>query len=190
MDIVDRLYHHLTLSLERGGAALRGRELTIADVYQQLIPYRSVRGELGIWELAEYEHGLVRLLAGERGYLSVQKPEVREELLREIASPNPILGIYRDYATEPVQIGGSAPVASPTPASPRAPAAPEAARGCHSCGTALPDLPALRFCPACGADQTEVACRACDAPLKTEWNFCIRCGAPRDGGDRRERAAR
>jgi hypothetical protein len=191
MDIVDRLYHHLTQAIERGGAPPRGRTLTIADVYQQLIPYRAVRSELGVWELAEYEHALVRLLAGERGYVSLGTLEARDELIRELASSNPILGIYRDYPAVQVVIAAAA---ESEPES--APAVPEpekeapAPHACGACGADLPDLRGLRYCPACGTDQTEAVCAGCDAPLRAEWNFCIRCGAPRGGGERRERTAR
>ena len=177
MDIVDLLYHQLTRAIERGYPGAPERPPTIGDIYQHLIPYRSVRGELGIWELAEYEHALLRLLAGEHGHLAVEKPEVRDELVRELASPNPILGIYRDYAPEPVRVGAVS-AAVPTPAPPE-PAAPPGAAECHACAALLPDVPGLRFCPACGADQLEARCHACDTPLKPEWNYCIRCGEAR-----------
>ena len=186
MDIVDLLYHQLTRAIERGYPGAPERAPTIGDIYQHLIPYRSVRGELGIWELAEYEHALLRLLAGEHGHLAVERPEVREELVRELASPNPILGIYRDYAPVHVRVGAvsaAAPTTDlppPTPSSPPpTPSPPPLARGCHACATLLPDVPGLRFCPACGQDQLEVRCRACDSVLKPEWNFCIRCGEAR-----------
>jgi predicted RNA-binding Zn-ribbon protein involved in translation (DUF1610 family) len=205
MDIVDRLYHQLARAVERAGPGAPDAMPTIGDIYQHLIPYRGIRGELGIWELAEYEHGLLRLLAGERGHLTVEAPEVREELARELASPNPILGIYRDYAAVPVRIAPARPAPSPQepppPTAPPAPPAPEppppvepapeprlAAPSCNACGSALPDAPGLRFCPKCGQDQLEVRCQACAARLEPEWNFCIRCGRPRDGAAAGDRA--
>ena len=185
MDLLDRLHHALRGALERSGP--RTRPLTIAELYQQLIPYRAVRGELGVWELAEYEHALLRLLAGEGGHLAVAAPEAREEFRRELASPNPILGIYRDYATVEVELGAAGalplqPPRLPEPAAPEPAPAPVLARpACHACGTELPGLEGVRFCPACGADQHAGPCRECGAPLKPEWNFCIRCGTPREG---------
>ncbi|HUF30449.1 MAG TPA: hypothetical protein VMM77_07255, partial [Gemmatimonadaceae bacterium] len=41
----------------------------VAELYQSLIPYRHFRRELGIETNGDYELALVRLLAGERGYL-------------------------------------------------------------------------------------------------------------------------
>ena len=200
MDIVDLLYNQLTRAIERGYPGGPERAPTIGDIYQHLIPYRSVRGELGIWELAEYEHALLRLLSGEHGHLAIERPEVRDELVRELASPNPILGIYRDYAPVTVRVGAvtASPLATPAPPTPAPPAEPApprtppapVAKACHACATLLPNVPGLRFCPSCGADQLEVRCASCDATLKPEWNFCIRCGEPRDGGPRPEARAR
>ena len=39
------------------------------------------------------------LLSGEGGHLVVRDPQALEEIRRELASTNPILGIYRDYPT-------------------------------------------------------------------------------------------
>lgn len=192
MDILDRLHHALRGALQR--AAPPARPPTIADVYQHLVPYRAMRGELGVWELAEYEHALLRLLSGEGGHVAVLAPQAVEEFRRELASPNPILGIYRDYPGAEVRLSeGGAPVESPAGGAPPSPPEPApvteepdgTAARCYACGTDLPPVPSLRFCPACGTDQLTGPCRGCGSALKAEWNFCIRCGAPREG----ERAA-
>lgn len=183
MDLLPRLHQRLLQALERAPQT----PLTVGDLYQQVIPYRTVRTELGVWELAQYEHALLRLLAGEGGHLEVADAEAREELRRELQSPNPILGVYRDYAAVGVHVTGHAQVAPPP--SPPPPPVPAAAphrtatsqQRCGPCGAPLPEAADLRFCPACGADQTEEPCGGCGAPLRAEWNFCIRCGAARDG---------
>ena len=51
---------------------------------------------------------------------------------------------------------------------------------CRNCREPLPADPELRFCPACGIDQTLEPCAACGSPMRQEWNFCIRCGQRRD----------
>lgn len=153
MDLVDRLFDRLraAIAADAAGAA----PPTVADVYQRLIPYRAVRGELGILALAEYEHALMRLLSGERGLLVVASESARDELARELASPNPIVGVYRDYAALPVTLlaGG-------------APGAPGAGleRGggregrCARCGAPLRDE--WNFCTRCGSPRLDVAPRA------------------------------
>jgi hypothetical protein len=89
---------------------------TVGDVYQRLVPYRTVRAELGFSELKEYEHVLMRLLSGENGYVTLDSDEATAELRRELESPNPILGVYRDYAGVGVSIREDA--TDPLPQSP------------------------------------------------------------------------
>jgi hypothetical protein len=106
MDLLDRLHDRLTAALEAAGDEAYPGGLTVADVYQRLIPYRVVRNQVGVVELAEYEHALLRLLSGERHYIEVTDPTVRLEIQRELASLNPILGIYRDYSATAIKLGG------------------------------------------------------------------------------------
>ncbi|HEX5724669.1 MAG TPA: hypothetical protein VFX98_04340, partial [Longimicrobiaceae bacterium] len=119
MDALDRLFRRLADTV----LSAPDTPLTVGDVYQSLVPYRLVRGELGFSELAEYEHALLRLLAGEREYVVVERHDVQEEIQRELRAPNPILGIYRDYAevtlhlnpfaTEPPPLDRAAPPPPP-----------------------------------------------------------------------------
>jgi hypothetical protein len=200
MDLVDRLHARLRDAL-KSETDVSG--LTIGDVYQRLIPYRSVRSELGILELAEYEHALLKLLAGERGYLTLEGEHALLELQAELESTNPILGVYRDYSAVVVRLGGAtapgeprkpvanappegpAPARAPAPRTsaatpPAAPAHPAPNR-CGYCDSPLPKDPDLRFCPTCGRDQLDVRCGKCGGRLRDEWKFCIRCGTPRGG---------
>lgn len=142
-DLVDRLFERLRIALDRDPAATRGRSPTVGDVYQRLIPYRAVRGELGILELAEYEHALLRLLAGERGHLVIEGDVAREELQRELASPNPILGVYRDYSALGVRLLD------------RHPDGGAADDDCATCGAKLRDE--WRFCTRCGTPRSGAA---------------------------------
>jgi hypothetical protein len=105
MDSLDRLYRRIADVLLREP----GTAVTVGDLYQHLVPYRTVRAELGFGELAEYEHALLRLLSGERDYLVVERADVQEEFQRELRTPNPILGIYRDYAEVGVYLNPYAP---------------------------------------------------------------------------------
>jgi hypothetical protein len=108
MDVLDRLHTRLRRALEARGGRM-DEPFTVAELYQQLIPYRAVRGELALLELAPYEHALLRLLAGERDYLTLSDTHVVEDLRRELREPNPILGVYRDYAEVRVWLAAHAP---------------------------------------------------------------------------------
>ena len=205
MDPLDRLYWRLVESLrrERPGTSW---ELTVAEIYQQLVPYRTTRVDLGFAELPEYEHALLRLLAGERDYVSLEIPEVQEELQRELRAPNPILGLYRDYAAvvarlnpaprsrpaaPPPPVPGDvtadpdapapaapAPPSTPTPLPARPPMPDATPRG------AAPEPPSMRSAPhppraAAPAPPRPALCRACRSPLPDgrEVRFCPHCGA-------------
>ena len=207
MDVLDRLYRRVSLTLARDP----GRALTIGDLYQEVVPYRLIRGELDFSELAEYEHALLRLLSGEREYLELDRAEVADEFRRELLAPNPILGIYRDYAEVGVQPNPFAPapdptappvVVTPTPAAaPRVelpppgertdpglarPAAAEDTapprprpRPCPACRSPLPLDRDARFCPFCGKALVPMPCPDCSAPMEPEWSYCATCGSPR-----------
>jgi hypothetical protein len=107
MDLLDRLHARLQAALD-GRSGGPDEPFTVGELYQQLIPYRAVRGELALLELAPYEHALLRLLAGERGYLELSEPAVVDDLRRELREPNPILGVYRDYASVEVRLASAA----------------------------------------------------------------------------------
>lgn len=146
MDPLDRLFRRLVEALHAEHGDAPDRSLTVAEIYQHLIPYRSVRSDVGFAELAAYEHALLRLLAGEREYVQVELPQVQEEFRRELRSPNPILGLYRDYAAVDVRVVGAAAAreaAAPDGAS--APARAAAVPG--GAATASPSAPLVRTPP-------------------------------------------
>lgn len=201
MDALDRLYRRLAERLRREHPEGAGEALTVAEVYQRLVPYRACRAELGFAELPEYEHALMRLLSGERGYVSLDPPGVQEELRRELREPNPILGMYRDHSAvavhlhpgrlppeapppppavpEPVPAAAALPEWLEEPEPPPAPAPePPVPIGCRLCGDPLPERRPVRFCPACGASQRPTPCRACGEMVEPEWKFCVGCGVP------------
>lgn len=197
MDLLDRLYDRLLRRL--AAESLDPREpVTVGQLYQDLIPYRGVRSDLGIVELAPYEHALLRLLAGERGYLTAADPAVAEELQRELSAPNPILGIYRDYAAAEVYLMDTAVEAAPTSDPPReagdpprrspAPAAEEdlaeplpepSADPAPAPSAAEPPLPApIPTIPPPGG-HSGPPCSRCEEPLPPVEGvrYCPACGA-------------
>jgi hypothetical protein len=115
--VVDRLHAALVQALRERGTDALNRPVTVAEIYQDLIPYRVVRGTIGVELNADYEHALLRLLAGYGGLVRLEPESAREELEREIDSPNPNLGLYRKFAACDVWVSaardGVGPVISP-----------------------------------------------------------------------------
>lgn len=102
-DLVHRLSRALLEALRRRGDA-RGRPLTIGELHQDLLPYPAVRSALGVDLNADYEHALLRLVAGEGGILRVESEQAREELQREADAVVPAVGLFRKFAAYEVQL--------------------------------------------------------------------------------------
>ncbi len=158
MDELDRMYRRLVQNVRTGFPDLLGRPFEVAELYTTLIPYRHNRRELELDTNQDYEHTLLRLLSGERGYL-IGDPQMQTELRSELDSPNPDLTKFRAFSTTMVSIapdgartmeppalrrpgsGGTAaipPAPAPAPAPAAAPAAPVAASA-----AAMADRPTL-----------------------------------------------
>jgi hypothetical protein len=171
---------------------------TVAEIYQNLVPYGTHRDRIGVEMNGDYEDALLRLLAGEGGYLFLESAPALRALREEMASSNPNTGLYREYAAVDVRLnpallavarGHSSPaVADPSESVSMEDLAPEPLRApsppparpvpdtCPWCRAELPARPKLNFCPFCGTDVHVVPCPGCGEELDPEWRFCIACG--------------
>lgn len=102
-EVVTRLYRALVEELDREGHP-EDRPVKVSELYQKLVPYRSVRSRLGVELNADYEHALLRLLAGERDLLRLEPAQAREELRREVDAPYPFVGLFRKFSASNVWV--------------------------------------------------------------------------------------
>ena len=77
---------------------------TVAEIYQNLVPYGSHRDRIGVEMNGDYEHALLRLLAGEGGYLVLDSEPALQALRAEVESANPNTGLYREFAAVDVRL--------------------------------------------------------------------------------------
>ncbi len=195
-DVVTRLYRCLVDRLQEHGY-VEGEGVRVSRLYEEIVPYRAVRHSLGVDLNADYEHALLRLLAGERELVRLEPESAREELRREAEAPYPAVGAFRDYAgclvqvrlpsqateAEPGHEDPPAPGSDEPEASHRTEAAapaseePASERPCPYCDEPLPQGLSVHFCPHCGGDQERIACPRCGAELERGWRYCIGCGA-------------
>jgi hypothetical protein len=97
-DDLDRLFRQLIRNLAELDAARVHGPVQIAELYEQLVPYRTHRTSLGLDTHEDYEIVLLRLLAGERGYALVEPADVRDALAREAAAVNPDAGFFKQFS--------------------------------------------------------------------------------------------
>ena len=107
MDDIDRLFQRLVQSIRGEHPEYLARPFEIAELYQKLVPYRHHRRELQIDTNQDYEAAVMRLLAGERGYL-VGDEGMQEFLRTELASPNPDTTVFREFGSNHVAIAPGA----------------------------------------------------------------------------------
>jgi hypothetical protein len=167
-----------------------------AEVYERLVPYRSNRSTLKVATHQDYEMAVLRLLAGERGYASLEPTEVRDALERETAEKNPDTGLFRQFPDALLSLNRLAAerflrrdraYAPPSPP-PVSPESPEAAAddggdgGDEDVGKERAPLAGAAFelaeqsesprqCPYCGETL----------PGSRKVNFCPQCGQPPSG---------
>jgi len=140
-DELERLFCRLVLNVAELDPSRLDGPIQIADIHQNLVPYRTHRAVLGIESNQDYEMVVLRLLAGERGYARVEPDEVRHTLEREARAVNPETGAFRRYPGATVHLDpdqvrvvladshGGAAASSPPVAGTRAEAAEAMASG-------------------------------------------------------------
>lgn len=152
MDDLDRLYHRLLDAVRENAPHLRERGFRLGDIPQHLLPYRLHRRELGFESVQQYERALVRLAAGERGYLSGDAA-VHEAFRRAAADPNaPVEQFLRTFGDQQVALAPDSrhrpdapPGAAPSAAGAGAPLDP------HTAEMAVPTMPVSEAGPPAAA---------------------------------------
>jgi Double zinc ribbon len=139
--LVQNLHALLANALRRTRPDPFGTPVTVAEIYQDLVPYRSVRVPLGFQMNADYEHTLLRLLAGESSLARLEPETARGELRTELEAPNPNVGLFRKFAACDVWVEPSDIQVREPEAAPLSPPAPAQSRA--EPVTVAPDLPGL-----------------------------------------------
>jgi hypothetical protein len=192
-DDVRRLFRVLVdLLAQRNPERLRSA-FQVAELYQQIIPYKSYRSRLGFDTNQDYEAAVLGLLGGIGEFASVEPLEAQESLAAEAASPNPDTGLFREFAGARVWLHAdkvrelvdrAAAYAPPAATAPPEPPAESADAGRPPVFLLERDAaapPAARPRPAAPPDSSR--CSACTQPLPGDRPvvFCPWCGRPLGG---------
>jgi hypothetical protein len=202
MSSLDALSDLLSRAAQAAGAT--ARPIAVKEILDTLAPYRQVRAHAIVDTNDDYLLLVMRLLAGEGGYVDAEAV-VRTACATELSSPNPDLFVVRSHGHATVRLTGSrssastpaaapapapapAPIPEPppiadipevivdTPEQTPAPSDTDAGPSCVACAHPLPADRDIRFCPWCGVDQTIKRCPGCASELETTWRFCVTCG--------------
>jgi hypothetical protein len=194
-DELDRLFQRLVEALAQD--VRLAVPFRAADVYERLVPYRSNRSRLRVATHQDYEMTVLRLLAGERGYVRTEPDDVREGLEREAQAVNPETALFRSFPDASVMINrlaaerflrgdrAYAPPANdeePEPAPVEAEDSEEAPQRWSSGGEGTPP-PSPVPLPFSLENETPDQCPYCGGvvPGNRKVNFCPHCGQPPSG---------
>lgn len=101
MDDVRRVFQELVQALADHQPSYLSAPFPLPELHETILPYRRYRSDLHFEAIEDYEMAILRLLAGEGGYVTVEPSEVRDFLARERRAVNPRTGVFRtiDKAT-------------------------------------------------------------------------------------------
>jgi hypothetical protein len=97
MTDLERFFRRLVGNLAGTDPARLHRPLPLVELEHDILPYRANRRALELDTSEDYEMVLLRLCAGEGGFVRTEPEEARTSFAKELQSPNPDLGILRHF---------------------------------------------------------------------------------------------
>jgi hypothetical protein len=103
-EVLERFHRALIEEIQTQRPEYLTGPFTVAEIYQNLVPYGTHRDRIGVEMNGDYEDALLRLLAGEGGYLLLESEPALRDLRAELEATNPNTGLYREYAAVDVRL--------------------------------------------------------------------------------------
>ena len=88
LDDLDRLAFRLSRTVRTQYPHLLTQGFTLTDLEERLLPFREARREMADGGADAFERAVLRLIAGERGYLQTES-ELQTACTQALASPSP-----------------------------------------------------------------------------------------------------
>jgi len=107
MDNVERMFRHLVRVIRTRFPQYLSQPFDVAELYQNILPYRHHRRDLGLETNEDYEITMLELLGGNHGYVTVDD-RMREALRTELTSRNPDPGAFRQFPDSQVTLSHAA----------------------------------------------------------------------------------
>lgn len=102
--LLGRFHSILVREIRQAAPRYLDGPFTVAEIYQDLVPYRSHRDAIGVEMNGDYEDALLRLLAGEGDFLILDSGVAQRALREELQHSNPNTGLFRDFAAVDVRL--------------------------------------------------------------------------------------
>jgi len=103
-DVLERFLEALVQEITIARPEYLTSPFTVAEIYQDLVPYRSHQDLIGVEMNGDYEDALIRMLAGEGDYLLLDSEVARREMQEELASSNPNTALFQEFAAVEVRL--------------------------------------------------------------------------------------
>jgi hypothetical protein len=191
IDVLEKFHRALIEEIQTQRPEYLTGPFTVAEIYQNLVPYGSHRDRIGVEMNGDYEDALLRLLAGEGGYLLLESEPALRDLRAELDTANPNTGLYREYAAVDVRLNqayvdlAASAVSESTDLieelnaeDPIAMADLAPSEGAGDLTIVPPGVDVFQDAPAGPAPVAPTSCQWCRAelPVRDNLNFCPFCG--------------
>jgi hypothetical protein len=103
-DVLERFLEALVQQITATHPEYLTAPFTVAEIYQDLVPYRSHRNLIGVEMNGDYEDALLRMLSGEGDWLVLDSEVARREMQAELASQNPNTALFHEFAAVDVRL--------------------------------------------------------------------------------------
>ena len=105
MTDLERLFRRLVDNLIAIDPARLHRPLALGDLLGSVMPYRTNRRSLQIDSVEDYEMLVLRLAAGEGGFVRLASEDVAQVFRDQLEGPNPDLEVLREHAKAELFLG-------------------------------------------------------------------------------------
>jgi hypothetical protein len=105
MTDLERLFRRLVDNLIAIDPARLHRPLAVGDLLTSVMPYRTNRRSLAIDSAEDYDMLVLRLCAGEGGFVRMVSDDITQLFNDQLTSPNPDLGILREHPKAEMMLG-------------------------------------------------------------------------------------
>ena len=103
-DVLERFVEALVQQITATRPEYLTAPFAVAEIYQDLVPYRSHRNAIVVEMNGDYEDALLRMLSGEGDYLVLDSEVALGEMQAELARPNPNTALFHEFAAVDVRL--------------------------------------------------------------------------------------